>query len=71
MSLNTFILILNLFKHFFFRSQDLLRRLSSCLNGLATSMNTGPEDQQFLDWVVWFCSNVDYDLDDEDLFPPL
>jgi hypothetical protein len=41
------------------------------LNGLATSMNTGPEDQQFLDWVVWFCSNVDYDLDDEDLFPPL
>ena len=54
-----------------FPLQDLLRRLSSCLNTVASSLKSNPEDKKFLDWVVWFCSNIDVDIDDDDCFPPL
>jgi hypothetical protein len=68
--------LFNLKRHFNFNDcflfQDVLRRLSSCLNGLTASvMTSSAEDKKFLDWIIWFCSNIDLDLGDDDSFPPL
>lgn len=53
--------------------KEVLCRLSSCLNGVVSSLKSRPDfDQHFLDWTVWFYSELTDDFeDDEDSFPPL